>query len=196
MKTRFYYLPALLLLIIPLLYSCSPQKRLQSYSYLLDDYKSRPVPRPKPHTTPSVAPVPVVPKVAATATLSRREVRELIATAESYTGTPYKLGGLGRKGIDCSGLICKAYESVGRSLPRTTTQMVKAGKNINRKRAQPGHLVFFNSRNGSGVNHVGLVTEIRGDNVYFVHATTSRGVRTDNLNDPYWAKRFRKVIAI
>lgn len=199
MKIRIFLFPALLSLLATALFSCSPQRQLQRYSYLMDDYKARPVrpaSRPSPRVAPSAAPVSVKPKLAATATLSRQEVREVIATAESYTGTPYHLGGMSRKGIDCSGLVCKAYESVGRSLPRTTGQMVKAGSSISRKRIQPGHLVFFHSRNGSGVNHVGLVTEVRGETISFVHATSSRGVRTDNLNDPYWTKRFRKALAM
>ncbi|MEO1448097.1 MAG: NlpC/P60 family protein [Bacteroidota bacterium] len=198
MNFRFFSFALLPVLAISL-FSCSPQRQLQRYSYLIDDYKAqpmRPTPRPSAHTTPAVIPIKPAPAATATATLSRREVRELIATAESYEGTPYRLGGMSRKGIDCSGLVCKSYESIGRSVPRTTSQMSRTGKNVSKKRIQPGHLVFFNSKNSSGVNHVGLVTEVRGETIYFVHATTSRGVRTDNLSDPYWAKRYRKAVAM
>ena len=51
---------------------------------------------------------------------------------------------------------------------------------------ETGDLVFFNT-SGKGVSHVGIYI---GDGK-FSHASTSRGVRVDKLNDPYyWGKRY------
>ncbi|NYH53597.1 uncharacterized protein YycO [Nocardiopsis arvandica] len=75
-------------------------------------------------------------------------------------GKPYIWGGIGPVGYDCSGLMQKAYESIGASIPRISQNQWKFGPEIPSGEEQPGDLVFFDvSRAGepSGPGHVGMV---------------------------------------
>lgn len=51
------------------------------------------------------------------------EQTTLLQELESWVGTPYKLGGNDRKGVDCSGLVVQAYLKLGMKLPRTSATL-------------------------------------------------------------------------
>ena len=62
---------------------------------------------------------------------------------------------------------------------------------------QPGDWLFFVPDKGKAgyVSHTGLVTEVRGKNdIAFIHASSSRGVREDNLFSEYFKGRFVKAV--
>lgn len=126
--------------------------------------------------------------------LRKEEVRKIVSTADRFMGTPYKYGGMNGQGIDCSGLICEAYSSADISLPRSSWGMAKAGQQISLQQVAPGHLLFFHSYKGKGVNHVAMVSKVSGDEIEFIHATVNNGVRKDKLSDPYWKERFRMAV--
>ncbi len=121
---------------------------------------------------------------------------KVIQTAQSYIGTPYRYGGTNRSGIDCSGLLCTSYESVGLTIPRSSNEQAKFGKEISLREIAPGDMVFFSERKGgSKVTHAGLVTAIKGkDTVTFIHSSTSRGVVEDNLLSDYYQGIFVKAV--
>lgn len=113
---------------------------------------------------------------------------ELMLHSMSLVGTPYRYGGDSRNtGFDCSGMVQYLYKSaLGVSLPRTARDMAAAGINIDKSRLRVGDLVFFNT-NGSTYSHVGLYI---GDG-QFIHSPNSRSViRTNHLNERYYAQRF------
>jgi cell wall-associated NlpC family hydrolase len=179
-----------------LLTGCSAKKKVQQYSYLEDiPYDSqttqdRPESRPTPPSpTPLPADRPEAPAVA-----PKDETLQVIRTAESFIGTPYRYGGMGRQGMDCSGLVYTSFRSIDRTLPRSTREMAKMGREIKRKRIAPGDLIFFAAKGGNRIDHVGLVTKVEGDATFFIHSTSSAGVRIDQLEDPYWEPRFRKAV--
>lgn len=70
---------------------------------------------------------------------------EKIAGAITYcmaqVGKPYKWGGTGPNGYDCSGLIYKGYQSVGVTIPRATGGQQYAGNKVAGP-LMPGDLVF------------------------------------------------------
>ena len=75
--------------------------------------------------------------------------------------------------------------------------MAKKGRKISLKNAKKGDLVFFKiSRRSNKINHVGLVTSIKNGVIYFIHATTSRGVIVSSLSEKYWKKNFVKSTTI
>lgn len=118
------------------------------------------------------------------------KVQKLLTTAESYLGTPYRYGGESRSGMDCSGFVDVAFSSIGLQLPRVSREQAKAGKAISLRHVVPGDLLFFTT-SGSRINHVGIVHHIEHGTIFFIHASTSRGVIISSLSNAYWQKAFK-----
>lgn len=197
-------LVSLPIVILGSMTSCTPAKRVQRYKYLVPEKETYATKDKPGKTTENTSPAPKItpagkkhktePVPEPVVVEENRSTGKVVKTAMSYIGTPYQYGGMSRKGMDCSGLICTSYKAVNKSLPRTSAAMSTSGRSVPIKRVAPGDLVFFSSNNGSRINHVGMVTKVSGRKVEFIHATTSRGVRIDSLDDPYWNKRFRKAV--
>ena len=99
--------------------------------------------------------------------------------------TPYKYGGYGSNGIDCSAFVQRAYYDLFHiKIPRTTKLQVNAGKKVSRSNIRTSDLVFF--KTGYNTRHVGIYLQ-HGD---FIHASSSHGIIISNINDPYWKKRY------
>ncbi len=120
-------------------------------------------------------------------------VQQVIATARTYMGTPYRWGGTTRTGMDCSGLLVTTFRSCGLNLPRTSAEQSETGRLVSIYEVVPGDLVFFATK-GRRVSHVGMVTEVRGKhNIQFIHASSSLGVIESNLFSDYYQKNFVKA---
>lgn len=81
-------------------------------------------------------------------------------------------------------------------MPRISWQQAEVGKEVRIREARPGDLIFFvTGKKGAGsINHAGIVTRVRGDDVWFIHASTSKGVREDNLQTDYWRSALAKIM--
>jgi len=123
------------------------------------------------------------------------QVETAIATARSYTGTPYRYGGTTKRGMDCSGLLCVSYQSAGLTLPRTSSAQSKFGKSVKMGELQPGDLVFFSKKKGRRkITHVGMVTSIKNrQEIRFIHSSSSLGVVENNLMSNYYRGIFVKA---
>lgn len=77
-----------------------------------------------------------------------------LAAGRKYLGVPYVWGGTDpATGLDCSGLVQRAYADVGVRLPRVAADQARAGTAVpDLAHAQPGDLVAF----GSPVDHIGI----------------------------------------
>ncbi|GKV64913.1 MULTISPECIES: C40 family peptidase [Sporosarcina] len=107
-------------------------------------------------------------------------------TATSLTGIKYRYGGTTKAGFDCSGYVGYVFAQNGLKVARTSGGMYASGQAVKKSNLTSGDLVFFNT-GGRGVSHVGIYV----GNGKFAHASTSKGVRVDKLNDPYyWGKRY------
>ena len=102
-----------------------------------------------------------------------------------WKGTPYRLGGNSKKGIDCSALVQDIFKNSFKiTIPRTTNRQVKLGKFVDRSDLQVSDLVFF--KTGWNVRHVGIYM---GNNE-FLHASVSQGVIISSLNNVYWKGKY------
>ena len=97
------------------------------------------------------------------------------AVARGLLGTPYVWGGLGRDGIDCSGLVHLSFRAVGRRVPRDAADQAARATPVPAPR--PGDLYFF-GRPDEPVSHVGFVTEIG-----LLHASQAAGVVEEPMPD-------------
>ncbi|GAB3821500.1 hypothetical protein GCM10028895_23780 [Pontibacter rugosus] len=123
-----------------------------------------------------------------------KDVAAVIKAARSYTGVPYRWGGTTRIGMDCSGLLCTSFQSIDVTLPRTSEEQSKYGRDVKTKDLKEGDLVFFGSSKRN-ITHVGMVTEvISRDEVRFIHASTSLGVIENNLYAEHYQKIFVKAV--
>lgn len=120
----------------------------------------------------------------------RSDMDVVIGKALSYLGVPYRYGGLGENGIDCSGLILRSFESIQYSLPHSSAAQAQLGRKIAIDSLQAGDVVFFRRGRRSGVRHVGMVVYRDEKVIEFVHASSSQGVSVADLNDPYWRKMY------
>lgn len=109
----------------------------------------------------------------------------LSAEVAKWDGTPHRMGGTSRQGVDCSGFVQRLYKDLfDVQLPRTTTLQVRSGQPVAQGRLTPGDLVFFKPPYKR--NHVGVYL---GDE-RFAHASTSKGVTISSLSDAYWRQSY------
>lgn len=113
---------------------------------------------------------------------------EIVTTAESFIGVPYRFGGTSpKRGFDCSGLSIAVYHLNGLNLPRTSKEQWGAGRPVNRNQLSKGDLIFFATSGGRKVSHVGIYV---GKNE-FIHAPgRGKRIRIDSLSREYYRRRY------
>ncbi|KAA8485602.1 lipoprotein Spr [Arcticibacter tournemirensis] len=105
-----------------------------------------------------------------------------------WLGTPYRLGGDTKRGIDCSGFAFELYEKVFNTVIGNNSRNIFSMVNpVSKDELQEGDLVFFKIRSRA-ISHVGVYL---GNNK-FAHASSSRGVMISNLNESYWQRYYYK----
>ena len=114
-------------------------------------------------------------------------------TAKTYIGTPYRYGGITKKGIDCSGLVYNVYGTIDIDLPRSSFAMSGVGEVIDKEEAQVGDLIFFKTLNRTRINHVGIISRIKDGIIYFIHSSSSRGVIESSLKETYYKQRIVQI---
>ncbi|OJF17582.1 MAG: hypothetical protein A6D91_08085 [Bacillaceae bacterium G1] len=113
---------------------------------------------------------------------------KLYQFAETVLGTPYRYGGTGLDGMDCSALTQLALQALGYEIPRSSVAQATVGIPVERHELKPGDLVFFNT-SGSGISHVAVYLE----NNWLLNASVSKGVTYTSLLESYWDKRYHSA---
>lgn len=105
-----------------------------------------------------------------------------------WAGTPYRLGGEGHNGIDCSALVRRIFnDSFNYELPRTASEQMTRGQRVSKVALRPGDLVFFKPSRRR--HHVGIYV---GEG-YFMHASSSQGVMLSRLDNDFWSQHFTQA---
>lgn len=108
-------------------------------------------------------------------------------TALGLLDTPYRYGGANpSQGFDCSGLVGYVFDAAtAHALPRSTADIARVSRPVDKKQLKAGDLVFFNTLNRPN-SHMGIYL---GDG-NFINAPSSGGrVRIDSLHNPWFANR-------
>jgi cell wall-associated NlpC family hydrolase len=126
-------------------------------------------------------------------------IGNVVQTALDVMGTPYRWGGEGEEGFDCSGLISYAYGKQGIALPRRSRDQAREGVAIDKQldSLQAGDILTFSSSASGTVTHVGLYL----GNGRFIHSA-SQGVQLsllspDDVSGRWWYRRWvgvRRVV--
>jgi lipoprotein Spr/probable lipoprotein NlpC len=110
---------------------------------------------------------------------------QLMQLYSEWKGTPYRFGGMSKRGIDCSGFVALGFQDkFGITLPRTTDEQRGIGQSVSKSQLREGDLVFF--KTGWSTRHVGIYI----GNHQFLHASTSQGVMISSLNNSYWKQKY------
>jgi cell wall-associated NlpC family hydrolase len=110
---------------------------------------------------------------------------EIAELALALRGEPYRFGGEGPGGFDCSGLVHYVHRQAGIEVPRTARGQFEAVERVYPSQLRVGDVVFFRTT-GAFVSHVGIyVGESR-----FVHALNhEQPVTVADLDKRYWRQR-------
>lgn len=121
--------------------------------------------------------------------MSHLKSRKLYNFITDWTGVKYRLGGLDKAGIDCSGFALLLQKDIyGNALPRRSRDQAETIREKDLDDLKEGDLIFF-SFGGGAVDHVGVYL----NDHYFVHASTTRGVIVDDLSIPVYQKAMVKA---
>lgn len=154
-------------------------------------FKAKNPNNPKDHTSSKPIKRPILEKY--TQLLGTEVYNEdLYTTLDNWMGVPYKYGGKTRIGIDCSNFCCEILRSsfgFSSSYYFPSSKLAEQGKQISIEDAQEGDLVFFSINQNSKISHVGVYLK----NNRFIHASTSKGVTVNSLQEEYYKKRFISV---
>ena len=126
------------------------------------------------------------------AAASTGRIQNLLQHALALLGTPYRWGGTGTDGFDCSGLVGYVFRSaLGIELPRVSKDMASSGQLItDRANLSPGDLVFFGTHHGKRVDHVGIYV---GDGRFLHAPRTGRDVTVSSLESGYWSDKYMEA---
>jgi len=108
---------------------------------------------------------------------------------KKFLGVPYRRGGIGPRGMDCSGLTKKVFAEVfGVDLPHSSVAQSRIDGledvRPSKEELRTGDLLFFGPRK-KWINHVGIYLA----NGEFLHASRSSGVTISKLSEAYWKNR-------
>ena len=125
---------------------------------------------------------------ASSGTATKNSDTTMITYIDNVVGTKYKYGGTSTAGFDCSGFVGHVFKKMGYDLDRRSADIATQGSKVAKTDLMPGDLVFFdtNGSNNGNVTHVGIYV----GNGQFAHASTSKGVRYDDLDSSYYKTRY------
>lgn len=97
-------------------------------------------------------------------------ISDIIYTGRSLIGGLYTWGGNSpESGFDCSSFLQYIYKKNGVSIPRTTKDIFKTGKEVSFNDIKPGDIICTKGSGSTG-RHVQMVTKVNGNQINVIEA--------------------------
>jgi hypothetical protein len=146
-----------------------------------------------PSSDSSAAPVPGQIDIEPVTEKASGPMESFFGDIRQFFGIRYRFGGQSTAGFDCSGFVRFMFDrGFNTKLPRTSSEMAGIGRKVERSELKPGDLVFFQTRGGKRISHVGIFV----GNDTFVHSSVSKGITEDRLQQKYYDKRFAGAVRV
>jgi cell wall-associated NlpC family hydrolase len=118
------------------------------------------IPQPRPETAEAPKPRPTQPAP----TQSRSDARRIIRLARQTLGADFRMGAVGDRYFDCSGLVYRVYKDAGllsrvggaRRGATSFYQWFKSRGLVSRTNGRPGDLVVYQHKGENVIPHMGI----------------------------------------
>lgn len=113
-------------------------------------------------------------------------------------GTPYVAVGTSKDGFDCSGFVYYVFQHYKIQVPRSSSQFSNFGKEIPIENVKKGDILVFLSPTRNVIGHVGIVTNPKGMESDFIHASSGSEMKVivSSLKQKGYTRRFVKAVDV
>lgn len=119
----------------------------------------------------------------------------IVRAAAAMLDKPYRSGATGPTAFSDNGLVAHAYGQAGVHLPLAPHGLLGAGAAITLQQAQPGDLVFYQTRAAGGADSLRVGLYLNSAEMLYASARRQRVVIA-NIDDPYWTQRLLGVVQV
>ncbi len=122
----------------------------------------------------------------------------IVSFGMKLLGTPYITAGSGKNGFDCSGFVYYVFKHFEIQVPRSSSQFKNFGKEIAIDSVRKGDILVFLSPSRNVIGHVGIVTNPKGNESDFIHASSGSEMKVivTSLKKESYRRRFVKAVRV
>ncbi len=122
----------------------------------------------------------------------------IVAYGLYHLDTPYITAGCSAEGFDCSGFVYFVFQHFDINVPRSSADYKDFGTEITIENVEKGDVLLFLSPTRDVIGHIGIVSNAKGINSDFVHATSGRQMKVvvTNLYKTGYRERFVKAVRV
>ncbi len=120
----------------------------------------------------------------------------LVSFGMGLLGTPYAEASCSIDGFDCSGFVFYVFDHFKIKVPRSSSEFKNFGTEVQIENVKKGDILVFLSPTRNAIGHVGIVTNPKGMESDFIHATSGRDMKVviTSLKKEGYTKRFVKAV--
>lgn len=122
----------------------------------------------------------------------------IVRFAMKLLGTPYVGGSSSKNGFDCSGFVYYVFKHFEIQVPRSSSQFKDFGEEIPIDNVRKGDILVFLSPTRNDIGHVGIVTNPKGKESDFIHASSGSEMKVivTSLKKESYSRRFVKAVRV